>query len=153
VLGLQHNPDGSPKDTTHNMHASGEFVVYLVDEGIAEAIDVNGTDFPPGQGEPLALGIPTQPSTPTSCRRARCPRMSPHGEPRLRPAAGAPHRRSAGRAGAGRHCRPIAPNVDFAALAPVGRLCGASYARQRDRFELKRISYAEWRAGRQKAPG
>jgi hypothetical protein len=39
-------------------------------------------------------------------------------------------------------------NVDFAALAPVGRLCGSAYARQRDRFELKRISYAQWQQKR-----
>jgi flavin reductase (DIM6/NTAB) family NADH-FMN oxidoreductase RutF len=87
VLGLQHNPDGSAKDTTHNMHASGEFVVYLVDEGIAEAINVTATDFPPGQGEPLAWAFRRSLQPPTSCRGARCPRMSPHGEPRLRPAA------------------------------------------------------------------
>jgi flavin reductase (DIM6/NTAB) family NADH-FMN oxidoreductase RutF len=48
---------------------------------------------------------------------------------------------------------PATLNVDFAALAPVGRLCGSAYARQRDRFELKRISYAEWRAGRRRASG
>ena len=47
---------------------------------------------------------------------------------------------------------PTTLNVDFAALAPVGRLCGNMYARQRDMFELKRISYAEWRKTRGKAP-
>ena len=39
VLGLQHNPDGSPKDTTRNIHVTGEFVVNLVDEAIAEAMN------------------------------------------------------------------------------------------------------------------
>src|SRR5262245_62978492 len=46
---------------------------------------------------------------------------------------------------------PATLNVDFAALAPVGRLCGSAYARQRDRFELKRISYVQWRADRRRA--
>ena len=45
---------------------------------------------------------------------------------------------------------PATLNIDFAALAPVGRLCGNMYARQRDMFELKRISYAEWRKTRGK---
>src|SRR5262247_3743177 len=63
VLGLQHNEDGSPKDTTRNIHRSGEFVVNLVDEGIAEAMNLTATDFPPGEGEPLALGMATVPST------------------------------------------------------------------------------------------
>jgi flavin reductase (DIM6/NTAB) family NADH-FMN oxidoreductase RutF len=63
VLGLQHNEDGSPKDTTRNIHLSGEFVVNLVDEGIAEAMNLTATDFPPGEGEPTALGIATMAST------------------------------------------------------------------------------------------
>jgi flavin reductase (DIM6/NTAB) family NADH-FMN oxidoreductase RutF len=56
VLGLQHNQDGSPKDTTRNIHLSGEFVVNLVDEALAEAMNLTATDFPPGEGEPMALG-------------------------------------------------------------------------------------------------
>jgi len=35
VLGLQHNEDGRPKDTTRNIQLLGEFVVNLVDERIA----------------------------------------------------------------------------------------------------------------------
>ena len=87
VLGLQHNNDGSPKDTTRNIHLTGEFVVNLVDEGIAEAMNLSATDFPPGEGEPLALGMPTLPSllvapprladAPAAfeCRRTRGPRL------------------------------------------------------------------------------
>jgi hypothetical protein len=37
-----------------------------------------------------------------------------------------------------RRCNPWAP------------LCGNLYARQRDRFELKRVSYAQWRKARGK---
>jgi hypothetical protein len=40
--------------------------------------------------------------------------------------------------------------VDFAALQPVGRLRGNLYARQRDRFDLKRVSSPAWRKGRGK---
>jgi flavin reductase (DIM6/NTAB) family NADH-FMN oxidoreductase RutF len=46
---------------------------------------------------------------------------------------------------------PKTLSVDFAALRPVGRLAGNGYARQRDIFELKRITYAEWRAKNGKA--
>ena len=157
VLGLQHNPDGSPKDTTRNIHASGEFVVNLVDEAIAEAMNLTATDFPPGEGEPLALGIATLPSrlvqpprlaaAPAAfeCRRTVSLAFGPQRELLIGEVLGAQVREGI--------IDALSLNVDFAALAPVGRLCGASYARQRDRFELKRISYAEWRAGRQKAPG
>jgi flavin reductase (DIM6/NTAB) family NADH-FMN oxidoreductase RutF len=155
VLGLQHNEDGSPKDTTRNIHQSGEFVVNLVDEGIAEAMNLTATDFPSGEGEPSALGIAT-----TASRLIRPPRLT------QAPAA-FECRRTVGLAfGAQRelligevlaaHVREgivdeATLNVDFAALAPVGRLCGSAYARQRDRFELKRVTYAEWRAGRRRS--
>ena len=46
---------------------------------------------------------------------------------------------------------PATLNVDFAALRPVGRLCGNMYARHRDLFELRRVSYAEWRKARGKS--
>jgi flavin reductase (DIM6/NTAB) family NADH-FMN oxidoreductase RutF len=157
VLGLQHNDDGSPKDTTRNIASTGEFVVNLVDEGIADAMNLTATDFPPGEGEPEALGLPTASST-----LVKPPRLA------AAPAA-FECRRTVGLAfGPQRelligevlavHVRegivdPATFNVDFAALAPVGRLCGNAYARQRDRFELKRITYAEWRRGREKTSG
>src|SRR5579864_9307133 len=39
VLGLQHRPDGTPKDTTRNIHRCGEFVVHMVDEALASAMN------------------------------------------------------------------------------------------------------------------
>jgi flavin reductase (DIM6/NTAB) family NADH-FMN oxidoreductase RutF len=52
VLGLQHNEDGNPKEATRNIQLSGEFVVNLVDEGIAEAMNVTATEFPADMSEP-----------------------------------------------------------------------------------------------------
>jgi flavin reductase (DIM6/NTAB) family NADH-FMN oxidoreductase RutF len=37
-------------------------------------------------------------------------------------------------------------HVDRDAFAPIGRLFGGGYIRARDRFEMPRISYAEWLA-------
>ena len=47
VLGLQHKADLSPKDTTRNIHRSGQFVVHLVDEALAAAITTARSTFPP----------------------------------------------------------------------------------------------------------
>jgi flavin reductase (DIM6/NTAB) family NADH-FMN oxidoreductase RutF len=80
VLGLQHNEDGSAKDTTRNIHLSGEFVVNLVDEGMADAMNLDA-------GQATAPGC--------SARRLRMPA---HGGPCLWPAARASHRRSPERA-------------------------------------------------------
>jgi flavin reductase (DIM6/NTAB) family NADH-FMN oxidoreductase RutF len=152
VLGLQHNEDGSPKDTTRNIHITGEFVVNLVDEAIAEDMNFTSIDFPPEESEPAVARMALAPST-----LVKPPRLA------AAPAA-FECRRTVGMAfGPQRelligevlavHARegivdPDSLNVDFAALAPVGRLCGHMYARQRDMFELKRITYAEWRARR-----
>jgi flavin reductase (DIM6/NTAB) family NADH-FMN oxidoreductase RutF len=154
VLGLQHNEDGSPKDTTRNIHVSGEFVVNLVDEAIADAMNLTAIDFPPTESEPVAAGLALAAST-----LVKPPRLA------AAPAA-FECRRTVGMAfGPQRelligevlavHARegivdPATLNVDFAALAPVGRLCGNMYARQRDMFELKRVTYAEWRRARPK---
>jgi flavin reductase (DIM6/NTAB) family NADH-FMN oxidoreductase RutF len=155
VLGLQHNQDGSPKDTTRNIHLSGEFVVNLVDEALAEAMNLTATDFPPGESEPMALGIPTLPSVlikpprlaqaPAAfeCRRSVGLAFGPQRELLIGEVLGVHVREGIVEA--------ATLNVDFAALAPVGRLCGSAYARQRDRFELKRISYAEWQGRRVEA--
>ena len=83
VLGLQHNPDGTPKDTTRNIHVTGEFVVNLVDEAIAEAMNLTSIDFPPGESEPVVAGLGLAASTlvkpPRLGRRAGGLRMPAHG--------------------------------------------------------------------------
>jgi flavin reductase (DIM6/NTAB) family NADH-FMN oxidoreductase RutF len=129
----------------------------LVDEGIAEAMNLTATDFPPGEGEPTALGIATMASTlvkpprlaqaPAAfeCRRTVGLAFGPQRELLIGEVLAVHVRQGI--------VDPATLNVDFTALAPVGRLCGSAYARQHDRFELKRITYAEWRAGRSRVSG
>jgi flavin reductase (DIM6/NTAB) family NADH-FMN oxidoreductase RutF len=155
VLGLQHNADGTPKDTTRNIQISSEFVVNLVDEGIAEAMNITATEFPPEESEPVMAGLevaasvqvkpPRLAAAPAAfeCRRTVGMAFGPQRELLIGEVLGV-HVRSG-------IVDPTTLNVDFAALAPVGRLCGNMYARQRDMFELKRVSYAEWRKQRGKA--
>jgi flavin reductase (DIM6/NTAB) family NADH-FMN oxidoreductase RutF len=65
VLGLQHRPqaDGSrlPKDTSRNIAASGQFVVNMVDEALAEGMNVTAIDFPPHISEIEAAGLTLKP--------------------------------------------------------------------------------------------
>ena len=49
VLGLQHKPDRTPKDTTRNIERDGEFVVQMVDEELAKAMNDGAVDFPSGE--------------------------------------------------------------------------------------------------------
>jgi flavin reductase (DIM6/NTAB) family NADH-FMN oxidoreductase RutF len=123
VLGLQHKADFSPKDTTRNIHRSGQFVVHLVDEALAIDIDV-----PRLAAAPFAL----------ECRQHVALAFGPGRELlvgevlRLHAREGLIDREKM--------------YVDFDVYRPVGRLFGNLYAAQRDTFALARESHAQWLA-------
>ena len=45
ALGLHLRPEKTPKDTAANIHATKEFVVNLVDEPLAEAMNITAIDL------------------------------------------------------------------------------------------------------------
>lgn len=55
--------DGTPKDTPRNIRATHEFVVNLVDEGIAEAMNKCAASLPYGQSELEYAGLTAAPSS------------------------------------------------------------------------------------------
>jgi flavin reductase (DIM6/NTAB) family NADH-FMN oxidoreductase RutF len=156
VLGLQHKPDTSRKDTTRNIAETGVFVANLVDEALAEAMNVCAVDFPPGISEidaaklDLVAGtdipVPHIAQAPFAleCRRTVSLAFGPHREllvgevVRLHAREGLLDRERM--------------RVETEAYHPVGRLFGDGYARQRDRFELKREEHSTW-ASRAKGDG
>jgi flavin reductase (DIM6/NTAB) family NADH-FMN oxidoreductase RutF len=152
ALGVNSRPDGTPKDTVLNLRATGEFVVNLVDEAIAEAMNVTAIDFPPGESEPEAAGLELAASVQVKPPRLAAAPASFECRRVVGLTFGADRELVIGEV-VGVHIRagvvdPETLNVDYAALRPVGRLSGNGYARQRDTFELRRITYAEWRAKR-----
>lgn len=54
--------DGSPKDTARNIRLYHEFVVNLVDESVAEAMNQTAASLPYGTSELEAAGLTTAPS-------------------------------------------------------------------------------------------
>ncbi|HEX8237716.1 MAG TPA: flavin reductase family protein [Abditibacteriaceae bacterium] len=60
VLGIGDRSRDTPKDSAHNIRCSGEFVVNLVDESIAESMNICAVDFPPEISEIEAAGLSTQ---------------------------------------------------------------------------------------------
>lgn len=62
MLAIQRRPDGSPKDTTRNILASGEFVVNVSPKALAEAMVKSSGEYPPEVSEVEALGLRTTPS-------------------------------------------------------------------------------------------
>jgi flavin reductase (DIM6/NTAB) family NADH-FMN oxidoreductase RutF len=150
ALGLQHKPDRSPKDTTRNIQRDGEFVVNMVDEALAKAMNDCAVDFPSGESELAALGLATSPSI-----DIKVPRIA------AAPFAMECRRNVSLAFGPGRellvgevlriHAREgliDAENmyVDIAAYKPIGRLFGNLYTYQRQSFAMDRESHSQWSA-------
>jgi flavin reductase (DIM6/NTAB) family NADH-FMN oxidoreductase RutF len=74
VLGLQARSDGSLKDTAAHIRDTGSFVVNLVDEALAERMNICAVDFPAETSELDAA--PHYRATQFQCRAL--PRRSPH---------------------------------------------------------------------------
>lgn len=146
VVSVGARDSGAPKDTAANIEASGEFVVNSVTADMLDAMNISAADFPPDRSELAAAGLHTAPSV-----RVETPRLA--------------------EAQVSLECRlfrslPLGGNTLFIGeivmfhvadhllgprshindFAPIGRLGSPSmYCRTTDRFELPRISYAEWR--------
>jgi flavin reductase (DIM6/NTAB) family NADH-FMN oxidoreductase RutF len=54
--------DGTPKDTARNIRLTHEFVVNLVDESIAEAMNRCAASLPYGENELISAGLTSAPS-------------------------------------------------------------------------------------------
>jgi flavin reductase (DIM6/NTAB) family NADH-FMN oxidoreductase RutF len=62
ILGLEHRADGTPKDTTRNIHDTREFVVNIATPSLNAAMVATAAAYDPGVSEPEALGLPLAPS-------------------------------------------------------------------------------------------
>jgi flavin reductase (DIM6/NTAB) family NADH-FMN oxidoreductase RutF len=152
VLGLQHKAGNNPKDTTRNIAAAGEFVVNLVDEGLAEAMNICAVDFPPEISEIDAAGLSLKPGVSVGvphiaeapfaleCRKTMSLVFSPTREMLIGEVV-----RIHAREGL---VDPATLRVSLDDYKPVGRMFGDGYARQNDRFDLTRGTYTEWLAQR-----
>jgi flavin reductase (DIM6/NTAB) family NADH-FMN oxidoreductase RutF len=154
VLGLQHRPqaDGSrrPKDTSRNIAQAGMFVVNMVDESLAEAMNITAIDFPPEVSEIEAAGltlkqgvtlpVPRIAEAPFAfeCTKHSVLTFSPTREMVIGEVV---HIHA--RAGLVDEATHRVSQMDY---KPVGRLFANDYSRQNERFELRRETYAEWAA-------
>ena len=150
VLGLQSKPDNSPKDTTANIRRSGEFVVNLVDEAIAEPMNFCAVDFPPEVSELSEAGLTTARSSAIAVPRIAEAPVSLECRQEMMIAFG-PHRDLLIGRVVHLHARagiidPATHRVDMTAYHPVGRLAGSQYSRQGDTFSMVRETLAERRA-------
>lgn len=144
ALGISNRRSGHPKDTAANIESAGVFVINLVDEATAEAMNITAVEFPAGVSEITEAKLTLAPSV-----RVAVPRIaeSPvHLECR--------HLETA---------RPGNNRVIFGeilhvhlrdgespqSVRQIGRMGGGGgYVRTTDRFDMPRIPLADWEARR-----
>lgn len=137
--------DRSVKDTLRNVRDTDEFVVNVVTEQLAEAMNISATEFPPEVDEFEAAGVTAQPS-----ERVRPPRVaeSPlHYECRVAQIVDLGEGLGSGSVVIGEVLRLHVADellydgdhIDLAKLQPIGRLAGYSYSRVTDVFDLVRL--------------
>ncbi len=138
-----------PKDTVQNVRARGEFVINLVNERIAEAMNVCAIDFPSGVDELEQAGLTTLASV-----RVKVPRIAEapaNLECREVTTIEVGHSRVivgevlCAHIGE-EYIDPAGPYVRADLLHTIGRMNGGgSYVRTRDAiFHMPRIPYREW---------
>lgn len=144
AIGIQGNADGTLKDTARNIEATGEFVVNLVTEDLAGAMNATSVPAAPDVDELRLAGLDTTAST-----RVRPPRiaLAPVAfECRLHtPLAFASGQYIvigevlAAHIADGLVLDKDSQHLDQAALRPIARMPGRSrYLRATDTFDLKR---------------
>ena len=153
VIGVgigSHNPP-LPKDSRANIRETGQFVVNLVSEDVAQAMNITGIEFEPGVNELEQAGLTTVPSV-----RVRPPRIAESPVAMecelmqivdLGPNNGlvlgrvvAMHVRDDAVIDAGKHY------IDTPKLKLIGRMHGTGwYARTTDLFEMPRLSRDKWK--------
>lgn len=138
--------DGTPKDTMTNIEATGEFVVNVVTDRVAEAMNSTAAEISSDESEFEMAGLETVEAE--VLQVARVKESPAQFECRLRELI----RVGDGPGGANivlgdvlrMHLDPAVLNsegfVDPEQLDAVGRMGGLTYARTRDRFDLTRPS-------------
>jgi flavin reductase (DIM6/NTAB) family NADH-FMN oxidoreductase RutF len=139
-----------PKDTARNIRRTGEFVVNIVTEDIAERMNLCAIDFPAEVSEVEVAGFTT-----TASQTVRVPRLA-QAHAALECREHMTLEVGNGRIVLGRvisafvedkFVDPAGPYIKAEDLHAVGRMNGlGNYVRTRDAFlRIPRISYAEWK--------
>lgn len=154
-VGVTNRPDQQfvPKDTARNIRRTGEFVVNVVTEDIAEKMNLCATDFPREMSEVELAGFTTAPS-----QKVKPPRLAEaHAALECREYTTMEIGRSRIILGLvvavyveDRYVDPAGPYIQAEELHAIGRMNGlGNYVRTRDAFmTIPRISYEEWKTGK-----
>ncbi|WP_369801205.1 flavin reductase family protein [Novosphingobium sp. AAP1] len=148
AIGLMRRPDGTHKDSAHNILTTREFVVNLVAEHDAAAMNFTCIDAPPDCDELAAAGVAVAASTAIAPPRIASAPVSM--ECRLFQAIEAGTSTIVLGEVVRFHVRddlvdPTRLHVDTLAMNLIARMHGGGwYARSTDLLQLERPTWAEW---------
>lgn len=149
ALGMELRAEGGLKDTVRIIRATREFVVNLVSEEIAERMNICAVDFPEGLNELTEADLTAAPSSVVKPPRIKESPVNMECKLIEELRFGDGGKRSIVLGEVLRfHIRDdvLTPrgHIDLNQMKPVGRLAGSGYIRLSDRFDIKRMSYADW---------
>ena len=131
------------KDTLHNVEVTCEFVVNVVDDALAEAMNVTSGDYAADVDEFTKAGLEAASSVKVRAPRVAAAPVSMECRlARVIPVGNLPHHLIVGEV-VHVHVRddvydPATGRLDMHRLKPVGRLAGHLYTHVHDIFEMKR---------------
>ncbi|CAN1510619.1 COG1853 Conserved protein/domain typically associated with flavoprotein oxygenases, DIM6/NTAB family [Burkholderiaceae bacterium] len=153
VLGLEtkrHNQ--ALKDTTVNIRDNGQFVIHLVDEAMAQAMNICAIDFPSNISEVEEAGLTLTPSRVVRPKRIVEAPVAFECEKIALLQIGPTRNIAIGKV-VRMHVRdglldPVTHYINPELYRPIGRLFGKLYSRLNDRFEMEVPSYEAWQRER-----
>ncbi len=148
MVSIGRNESGIPKDTARNILATGDFVVNMVTEDLFDAMNLSAADFPPDQSELELAQLHTAPSS-----LIKTPRVA-ESQASLECRLFSTQELGAYTLFIGEvvmfHVADhlVGPRLHINGFAPIGRMGSPSvYCRTTDRFDIARITYAQWQKG------
>src|SRR5580704_29598 len=150
-IGISSHDPGRPKDTRRNIRETKQFVVNLVSDENAEAMNITAIEFEPGINELVQAGLTTIPSVHVKPPRIAESPVSMECELLQIIDLGPEQSLVLGRVLA-MHVRddavidPAKHHIDTPKLKLIGRMHGAGwYARTSDLFKMDRIPRENWK--------
>ena len=137
--------EGGKKDTIGNIEHTQDFVVNLVDDALAEQMNLTSGEYPPEVDEFALTGLTAAPGVKVQAPRvAESPISMECRVVQILPVGHGPHSLVLGEI-VYFHIRddlynPATGRIDMHRLQPVGRLAGNLYTHVHDIFEMKRPS-------------
>ena len=145
IVSVGVNDAGEMKDTAKNILDSGEFVVNMVTEELFDAMNVSAADFPFGESEMAATNLHPAPSV-----KVKPPRVA-ESQASMECKLHSTQQLNKNTLIVGEvvmfHVadKLMGPRMYVKNFEPIGRMGSPSvYCRTTDRFDVARISYAEW---------